>query len=105
MNKEGSLTKKQLSQMDEMIDNLRNELKDERQEVLKMMDIIHFYEALATSLKIQQEMEMGDLDINEAIDVAERVTKADLQYLYSIQKTVSSPDPELSLVKDNAILH
>ena len=90
----------------DLIDHLNQEIDSERQEVLKLMDIIHYYEAVAAFLRLEVKNE--DLEpklLHDASDFAEKVTKKNLISLYANQDSLTMPEEDYSLYIENIKIH
>ena len=79
----------------DLLDNLRNELAEERQEVLHLIDIVHFYESMLLSLNMQVATEnLNSKHSIKAIAFAEKVSNKKLDMLYSNQNSLSGLDKD-----------
>jgi ribosomal protein L29 len=79
----------------DLLDNLRDELAEERQEVLHLIDIVHFYESMLLSLNMQVATEnLNSKHSIKAIAFAEKVSNKKLDMLYSNQNSLSGLDKD-----------
>jgi len=79
-----------------LLENLRSELDKERQEVLNIINIIHFYESMLLSFHLQVSSgEINMKNINLANGFAKKVQGEDLYQLYAKQNSVKAPDKDL----------
>tara|TARA_R110000751_G_scaffold29074_1_gene75238 strand:+ start:3390 stop:3716 length:327 start_codon:yes stop_codon:yes gene_type:complete len=91
-----SLTAKDLTELQELLNSYKKELQEERDEVMKLMKLIHHYESILLSLSLQ--VSLGGLNrqpVEKAFSFAERVTTKTLETLYQDQNTLSSLDEDL----------
>ena len=80
----------------DLLDSLRDELAKERQEVLYLIDIIHFYESMMLSINMQVTTEnLNPKHSEKAISFAEKVANTQLYNLYSKQNSISALDKDL----------
>ena len=80
----------------DLLENLRSELDKERQEVLNITNIVHFYESMLLSFHLQVSSgEINMKNINSANSFAKKVQGEDLYQLYAEQNSVKAPDKDL----------
>lgn len=80
----------------ELMDNLRDELQKERDEVLNLMGIIHHYESMLLSFHLQVKLDYLDRNhIDKAVTFAERVNNKTLKDLYEEQNSITQINPDL----------
>ena len=78
------------------LDKLRDELQEERNEVINLMSIIHHYESMLLSFHLQVKLDYLDKrHIDKAIAFAERVNNKTLKTLYEEQNTITRINPDL----------
>ena len=87
--------------LDNFIDQMHSNLLKERNEVLNLMDLVHFWESIYLSLKMQTNKEISmeskiDVEcINKALIFAEKVCGDTLENIYKKQFSVSGDIIEL----------
>ena len=87
--------------LDNFIDQMHFNLLKERNEVLNLMDLVHFWESIYLSLKMQTNKEINikskiDVEcINKALIFAEKVCGDTLENIYKKQFSVSGDIIEL----------
>ena len=80
----------------ELMDNLRDELQKERDEVLNLISIIHHYESMLLSFHLQVKLDYLDRNhIDKAVTFAERVNNKTLKDLYEEQNSITQINPDL----------
>tara|TARA_R110000803_G_C11853357_1_gene306172 strand:+ start:362 stop:682 length:321 start_codon:yes stop_codon:yes gene_type:complete len=80
----------------QLVDNLRDELQKERDEVLSLMGIVHHYESILLSFHLQVKLDYLDRNhIDKAVTFAERVNNETLKTLYNKQNSITQTNPEL----------
>tara|TARA_R110000782_G_scaffold47221_1_gene103944 strand:+ start:1021 stop:1344 length:324 start_codon:yes stop_codon:yes gene_type:complete len=73
-----------------LLDELRQELAEERAEILGLMGIIHHYEAVLLSFSLQTKLEYFDKgSVVRAMEFAEKVSNKSLSGLYKDQESIS----------------
>ena len=72
-----------------LLDELRQELAEERAEILGLMGIIHHYEAVLLSFSLQTKLEYFDKgSVVRAMEFAEKVSNKSLSGLYKDQESI-----------------
>jgi|TARA_X000001388_G_C2215637_1_gene117096 hypothetical protein len=80
----------------ELVDNLREELAQSRDEVLNLISIIHHYESMLLSFHLQVKLNYLDkVHIDKAVTFAERVNNKTLKTLYNEQNSITQINPDL----------
>ena len=80
----------------ELMDNLREELAQSRDEVLNLISIIHHYESMLLSFHLQVKLDYLDKNhIDKAVTFAERVNNKTLKDLYEEQNSITQINPDL----------
>ena len=80
----------------QLVDNLRDELQKERDEVLSLMGIVHHYESMLLNFYLQMNLEnLNKVHLEKAFSFAERVSNKSLKELYDQQKSINQINPDL----------
>ncbi len=85
-------------EFEDLIDNLRDELKDERKENLNLIDVIHQYESILVNLNTQLlDGSMNPSNLYKAYEFSKKVTGKTLDEIYNKQNSISNIDHILEI--------
>lgn len=89
-------------EFEELIGNLRDELKDEREENLKLIDVIHQYESILLNLNTQLlDGSINYSNLDKAYEFSKKITGKTLEETYNKQNSLSNVGHILEIFTNN----